>query len=76
MVSCPHVHGMVPVNAGDILHIFAYLPVEERPLFYRLENWPQLFFRCSVCVNVGVPFQYDALTWQQALEWAEMVHSG
>ena len=77
MTSCPHVDGMAPVNAGDILHLFRYLPEDKRPEFYRLADWPQLFFQCYNC-GTGKEenaSSYAFATWEQALEWAEE-HAG
>ena len=70
MSSCPHTDGMVPVNAGDILHIFAYMRPEDRPELYRLADWPQLFFVCFKCGN-RAPSHYDLMTRDEAHAWAE-----
>lgn len=69
--SCPHVHGMAPVNAGDILHLFRYMA--DRPTLYRLADWPQLFMRCWLCSDLALltPEAYETIEWPQALEWAE-----
>lgn len=69
MVECPHAGGMIPVNAGDILHIFAHMRPEQRPELYRLADWPQLFFVCFQCGDKAPP-QYELMTRDEAHAWA------
>lgn len=60
--------GMVPVDAGVILHIFRWL--KQRPQLYKCGGWPQLFFKAEGA-PLGHAAAYEAIEWEDALEWAE-----
>jgi hypothetical protein len=62
-----HTDGFIAVDAPDVLYLLTHGPDIQ---FWRLTNWPQLFYNCGCCKaqKIGT---YQMISADEARAWAE-----